>query len=80
MDNEYYQIEAVFDIAMTMHNYERGNLYMQSEFQSYKHSVKSLTLARSGFLDPKGSISLNIREVISMIPFANYFFPCNHTE
>ena len=42
MDNEYYQIEVIFEVAMSMHNYERGNLYLQSDFSSYKHSVKPL--------------------------------------
>ena len=37
MDNEFYSIEVVFEVAMTLHNYERGNLYMQAEFHSYKH-------------------------------------------
>ena len=39
MDSEYYQIEIVFEVAMTKHNYERGNLYTQSEFKSYKQGV-----------------------------------------
>ena len=36
MDNEFYKIEVVFDVAMTIQNYERGNLYLQTEFNSYK--------------------------------------------
>ena len=39
MDSEYYQIDIEFEIAVTMHNYERGNLYVQSEFASYKQGV-----------------------------------------
>ena len=80
MDNEYYQIEAVFEVAVTMHNFERGNLYMESKFNSYKHSVKSLSVARSGFLDPKGSLTLQVKELISMIPIVSYFIPCEPTE
>jgi len=52
MDSEYYQLEVVFEVAMTMHNFERGNLYLQSDFNSYKQGMKSLSLARSGFLNP----------------------------
>mmetsp|Transcript_43559 Transcript_43559/g.57672 ORF Transcript_43559/g.57672 Transcript_43559/m.57672 type:complete len:169 (+) Transcript_43559:1142-1648(+) len=80
MDEEYYQIEVEFEVAMTMHNYERGNLYMQSQFNSYKQGAKPLTLARSGFLDPKGSLTLSLKELVSMIPFASYFFSCEPTE
>ena len=80
MDSEYYQIDIEFEIAVTMHNYERGNLYVQSEFASYKQGVQPLTLARSGFLDPKGSIQLTMKEVLGMIPFADYFFSCGKTE
>lgn len=53
---------------------------MQSEFHSYKQGMKPLTLARSGFLDPKGSITLNLKELIGMIPFSDYFFTCTSTE
>jgi len=80
MDNEYYQVEVVFEVAMTVHNYERGNLYVQSEFHSYKQSVKPLTLARSGFLDPKGSLTLQLKELVRMVPFSSYFFSCEPTE
>ena len=80
MDNEYYQIEVIFEVAMTLHNYERGNLYVQSEFHSYKQGVKSLTLARSGFLDPKGSLTLTVKELVRMVPFSGYFFSCEPTE
>ena len=65
---------------MTLHNYERGNLYMQAEFHSYKHSVKPLTLARSGYLSPKGSLSLTIRDLLSLVPYSDYFYSCEQTE
>lgn len=80
MDNEYYQIEAVFEVAMTEHNYERGNLYMQTEFHSYKQSMPKLTVARSGFLEPKGSFMLTLRDLIRMVPFSSYFFSYIQTE
>ena len=53
MVKEYYSIEVEFDIAMTQHNYERGNLYVQSKLTSYRHKAKPLVVARSGFMDPK---------------------------
>lgn len=28
MDNEFYELEIVFDIAETAHNYQRGNIYI----------------------------------------------------
>ena len=76
MDNEYYQIEVEFDVSMSQHNYERGNLYVQSKFNSYKQGVKPFTLARSGFLDPKSSLTIKVKEAISMIPFLSYFLSC----
>ena len=36
MDDEVYQIEVTFEVAMTKQNYERGNIYLQSDFTSYK--------------------------------------------
>ena len=80
MDTEYYSIEVEFEVAVTMHNFERGNLYMESKLKSYKQGVRSLSVARSGFLDPKGSLTLSFKELISMIPFASYFIPCEPTE
>lgn len=80
MDDEYYQIEVEFEVATTMHNYERGNLYIQSELKSYKQGVPSLTLARSGFLEPRGSLLVSLKELIQMIPLASYFCSCEQTE
>ena len=28
MDGEFYEIDVIFDVAMNMQNYERGNLYL----------------------------------------------------
>lgn len=28
MDNEFYELEIVFEIAETAHNYQRGNIYI----------------------------------------------------
>ena len=30
MDQEYYAIEIVFEVAITSHNFERGNVFVQS--------------------------------------------------
>ena len=76
MDSEFYQIDVIFDVAMTQHNYERGNLYIQSEFKSYRKGMKPLVVARTGFMDPKGSFTLLFKEMISLLPFSNYFTSC----
>ena len=76
MDSEFYQIDVVFDVAMTQHNFESGNLYLQSEFISYRKGTKSIVLARTGFLDPKGSITLLVKELVALLPFSNYFTSC----
>jgi hypothetical protein len=80
MDDEFYQIEVSFDVAMTAHNYERGNLYLQSEFLSFRKGVKPLVLARSGYLDPKGSFTLLRNEMLAMLPLSRYFSSCGQTE
>lgn len=80
MDGEYYQIEVVFEVAMSPQNFERGNLYLQSEFHSYKQGVKSLTIARSGYLTQKGSLWMNITDLLSLVPFSEYFFACERTQ
>ena len=42
--------------------------------------MPSLTVARSGFLEPKGSFILTLKELIRMIPLSSYFVSCSHTE
>ena len=37
-------------------------------------------MARSGYLEPKGSFLLTLHELIGMIPFSGYFFSCAPTE
>ena len=80
MDSEYYQIEVEFEVAMTLHNFERGNLYLQSKFKSYKKGSKPLTLARSGFLDSKSSLTIQLKEVLGMLPMSGYVFNCEPTK
>jgi hypothetical protein len=72
MDREYYQIEVLFQVADTEHNYEGGNLYLQSVFNSTKKSNPSLTLARYGYLDPKGSLTMYVKEFLNLIPMSQY--------
>jgi hypothetical protein len=54
MDKHHYEIEVVFEVAATVHNYERGNLYLQAQFNSFKQSHERLIVARSGYLNPRG--------------------------
>ena len=68
MDQETYQIELIFEVAQTSHNFARGNLFVQSEFKSFKKGKPSLTLARSGFLNPKGALTLTLKEMACMLP------------
>ena len=70
MDDEYYAIEIVFEVAMTMHNFERGNIYVQSQFNSYRKGLKPLVVSRTGFMNPQSSFKLMVRDVVSMIPYA----------
>ena len=42
--------------------------------------MPSLTVARSGFLEPKGSFILTLKELVRMIPLSSYFVSCAHTE
>ena len=70
MDQEYYSIEVVFEIAITSHNFERGNVFVQSQFNSYKKGLKPLVVSRAGYLNPKSSFKLMLRDLASMVPFA----------
>ena len=74
MEDEYYSIEVVFEVSDTEHNYEKGNLYIQCQFNSFKKNQPTLTVARQGFLDPKGSMTRYLREFLSMIPLSGYLF------
>ena len=42
--------------------------------------MPTLTVAGSGFLEPKGSFILTLKELVRMIPFSSYFVSCAHTE
>jgi len=76
MDSEYYQIDVTFDVATTAHNLERGNLYIQSEFSSFKKGVKPIKIARSGFIEPRLDSSFFLKEWLALLPFASYFTSC----
>lgn len=65
---------------MTEHNYKRGNLYLQSEFLSYRQGMDPLTLPRQGFLNPKSSFFLSMRDIWRIVPFYDYFFTCDVTD
>lgn len=55
---------------------------MQSSFKSYKKDVKvnPLTVARSGFLEPKGSFTLFLKELLHLVPYSSYFMSCPKTQ
>lgn len=36
MENEWYEIDLLIEVAETSHNFGQGNLYVQSKFNSYK--------------------------------------------
>lgn len=72
MDNHHYEIEVIFEVAATAHNYERGNLYLQSQFNSFKSNRERLIVARSGFLNPRGSVKLFITDLVQTLPLIGY--------
>ena len=74
MENEFYAISVEIEVAETKHNYDKGNIYLQSQFNSFKRNQQSITLARSGYLDPKSSFVLLVKDLISFVPFSSYFF------
>ena len=80
MDQEYYQLEVVFEVAATSHNFERGNIFVQSKFESYKKGMKPLVVSRTGYLDPQSSFKLMVRDITSMIPFCTTLFGCPDTQ
>ena len=80
MDQEYYQLEVVFEVAASSHNFERGNIFIQSKFESYKKGMKPLVVTRTGYLAPQSSFKLLVRDITSMIPFATTLFGCPDTQ
>ena len=79
MDDEYYAIEIVFEVASTKHNFERGNIYVQSQFNSYRKSQKPLIVSRTGYLNPQSSFKLMVRDIVSMVPYAAEWLGCPNT-
>ena len=65
---------------MTMHNYERGNIFVQSQFNSYKKGLNPITVSRTGYLDPKSSFKLILKDLISLVPFASTWIGCQNTQ
>lgn len=80
MDDEYYAIEIVFEVAMTQHNFERGNIFVQSQFNSYRKGLKPLIVSRTGFLNPQSSLKLMVRDIVSLIPYAAEWLGCPNTQ
>ena len=77
LDDEFYSIELVFEVASTAHNYERGNIFVQSQFNSYRKGMQPLVIARTGYLDPKSGFRLLLNDLYSMMPFTS---ACPNTQ
>lgn len=80
MDDEYYAIDIVFEVAMTMYNFERGNIFIQSQFNSFKKGLKPLIVSRTGYLNPTSSFRLMVRDMVSMVPFCSEWLGCPETQ
>lgn len=80
MENEFYSIQVVLEVSESVHNFERGNIYLQTQFNSFKRTQQSITVARSGYLEPKGSFYLIYKDVLSIVPFSGYLIPSLHTQ
>ena len=80
MDQEYYAIEIVFEVAITSHNFERGNVFVQSQFNSYKKGLKPLVVSRAGYLNPRSNFKLMLRDLVSLVPFASKWMGCPNTQ
>ena len=46
MGNEFYQIDVEIEIASTSANFERGNIYLQAQFNSLMRNVANKTIVR----------------------------------
>lgn len=73
MDSEIYSIKIVFDVAESQHNFERGNLFLMAQFNSYKQSEEPKSVSSSGFLEPKGQVALFLSDIATVVPFGNWF-------
>ena len=72
MNSETYDIKVVFEVAASSHNFNRGNLYLQAQFNSYKQTEESRLIAASGYLQPLGSVAIFVSDIIGVLPFGNY--------
>ena len=63
-----------------MHNYERGNIFVQSQFNSYRKGMNPIVVSRTGYLDPKSSFQLMFKDLVSMLPFPSTWLGCPNTQ
>jgi hypothetical protein len=50
MEEDFYSISVVLDVIESAHNFNIGNLYLQTQFNSFHKDQSSITVARTGYL------------------------------
>lgn len=76
MDNEYYNIEVVFEVVESSNNMNNGNIYLTSKITSYNPASNVVTFYRMGAINYKGSFEMYFNDFFKFIPFCSYFFNC----
>jgi Putative adipose-regulatory protein (Seipin) len=76
MDDEYFTIEVEFTAQETQANMEKGSIYLQSKFTSYKQSQQPLVFHRMGLMQMKSSFFVYLKEFIRSLPLIGYLCNC----
>lgn len=80
MEEDFYSISVVFDVIESAHNFNMGNLYLQTQFNSFHKNQQSITVARTGYLEQKGTLNLLFRDLLGLIPLSSFFIPSLRTQ
>ena len=80
MSDEFFNIEIEFTAHETQSNMEKGSIYLDSKFTSYKSHQQPIVIHRMGHMQTKSSLALFIKEVFRYIPFINYICNCEPSQ
>lgn len=80
MEDEYYNIEVEFTSQETQSNMEKGQIYLQSKFSSYRQHHQPLIFHRMGQMQVKASLYVYIKEFIRSLPLIGYLCNCEPSQ
>lgn len=80
MDDEYFTIEVVFTAQETQNNMEKGAIYLESKFTSYKQQQSPVSFHRMGSMQMRNSFFVSLKELIRSLPVIGWLCNCDPSQ